>query len=177
MDGSAPSGALLGQRDGRLPLNQCRKIFVQRDYTQGLAVRFYTRIPQELQTLGVVRCFYHYYYCLLLLLLLLLLQIDENLFEKTVTQLNQMYEEAEKVGGASACETLLGCATCYLSHLCITHQYDKKLQRIAKYLREQNESVYLPRGLFITDPIERGLRVLEISCLTEPVVVRPPNMQ
>ena len=35
------------------------------------------------------------------------------------------------------------------------------------YLEEQNATVYIPRGLFITDPIERGLRVIEISFLRE----------
>ena len=33
---------------------------------------------------------------------------------------------------------------------------------------EQNEQVWTKRGLLITDPIERGLRVIEISILTEP---------
>jgi hypothetical protein len=32
-----------------IPLSQCRKVFVQRDYTRGLAVRFVSEFPTELQ--------------------------------------------------------------------------------------------------------------------------------
>lgn len=34
------------------------------------------------------------------------------------------------------------------------------LKKIAKYIQEQNEKIYAPRGLLITDPIERGMRVV-----------------
>lgn len=36
----------------------------------------------------------------------------------------------------------------------------KVLKKIAKYIQEQNEKIYAPRGLLITDPIERGMRVV-----------------
>lgn len=35
--------------DMRIPLGQCRKIFVQRDYSRGLAVRFMSDFPEEIQ--------------------------------------------------------------------------------------------------------------------------------
>ena len=34
------------------------------------------------------------------------------------------------------------------------------LKKVAKFIVEQNERVYVPRGLLIIDPIERGLRVV-----------------
>lgn len=34
------------------------------------------------------------------------------------------------------------------------------LKKIAKYIQDQNEKIYAPRGLLITDPIERGMRVV-----------------
>ncbi|KAM7408727.1 hypothetical protein PAMA_002446 [Pampus argenteus] len=37
------------------------------------------------------------------------------------------------------------------------------LKKISGYIQEQNEKIYAPRGLLLTDPIERGMRVLEIS--------------
>ncbi|CAH2330719.1 Hypothetical predicted protein, partial [Pelobates cultripes] len=37
------------------------------------------------------------------------------------------------------------------------------LKKISKYIQEQNEKIYAPRGLLITDPVERGMRVIEIS--------------
>ncbi|QQP38583.1 Deoxynucleotidyltransferase terminal-interacting protein 1, partial [Caligus rogercresseyi] len=38
----------------------------------------------------------------------------------------------------------------------------------------QNERIWTKRGLLLTDPIEKGLRVIEISILTEPAL-NPPN--
>ncbi|NWH40003.1 GOGA7 protein, partial [Chloropsis hardwickii] len=37
------------------------------------------------------------------------------------------------------------------------------LKKIAKFIQEQNEKIYAPQGLLLTDPIERGLRVIEIT--------------
>lgn len=37
------------------------------------------------------------------------------------------------------------------------------LKKIAKYIQEQNEKIYAPRGLVIVDPIERGLRVVSFG--------------
>lgn len=41
--------------------------------------------------------------------------------------------------------------------------FSKVLKKIAKYIQEQNEKIYAPRGLLITDPIERGMRVVSLS--------------
>jgi len=39
------------------------------------------------------------------------------------------------------------------------------LKKISLYIQEQNEKVYAPRGLLITDPIERGMRVVSLQCV------------
>uniref|UniRef100_A0A671TEM3 Golgin A7 family, member Ba n=1 Tax=Sparus aurata TaxID=8175 RepID=A0A671TEM3_SPAAU len=91
------------------------------------------------------------------------LQIERTLFEDTVKTLNNYYAEAEKIGGQSYLEGCLACATAYLIFLCMETRYEKVLKKIAKYIQEQNEKIYAPRGLLITDPIERGMRVIEIS--------------
>lgn len=39
------------------------------------------------------------------------------------------------------------------------------LRKISKFIASQNERVYIPRGLLLTDPTQRGLRVIEISFL------------
>jgi len=133
-----------------IPLAQCRKVFVQRDYTRGLAVRFVSEFPIELQG-----------------------RISPNVWIETVTNINRLYESAEMVSTRSMLETVFGCATCYLSRLCITSQYQKKLNELAKYLEDVNRTIYIPAGLFVTDPMERGLRVLEISFLLERYQPRP----
>lgn len=139
-----------GTEQKLLPLNQCKKIFIQRDYSQGLTVKFYTKLPPELRG-----------------------RLDEQYFEKFVNDLNRIYADAERTGAESVFETMAGCLTCYLAHLCLTMQYDKNLKKIAKMLKDENDKVFVPNGLFITDPIERGLRIIEISFLDEPAVPRP----
>lgn len=60
-------------------------------------------------------------------------------------------------------EGCLACATAYFVFLCMETRYEKVLKKISGYIQEQNEKIYAPRGLLLTDPIERGMRVLEIS--------------
>uniref|UniRef100_S4RKI9 Ras modification protein ERF4 n=1 Tax=Petromyzon marinus TaxID=7757 RepID=S4RKI9_PETMA len=90
-------------------------------------------------------------------------QIEKNLFEDTVRTFNKLYTEAEKIGAHSYVESCLGCLTGYTLFMCMETRYEKVLRKISKYVQEQNEKIYAPRGLLITDPIERGLRVIEIS--------------
>uniref|UniRef100_A0A8C4NCF0 Ras modification protein ERF4 n=2 Tax=Eptatretus burgeri TaxID=7764 RepID=A0A8C4NCF0_EPTBU len=116
------------------------KVFVQRDFSQGTACRFQLKTIPELES-----------------------RIDKNLFEDTIRTLNKLYAEAEKIGGRSYLESILGCLTGYTIFMCIDTHYEKVLNKIAKYIQDQNEKVYAQRGLLLTNPIDRGLRVIEIS--------------
>lgn len=42
------------------------------------------------------------------------------------------------------------------------------IRKVSKYIGQQNERIYNPKGLQITDPTYRGLRVIEISILDRP---------
>ncbi|KAG7269433.1 hypothetical protein CRUP_012116 [Coryphaenoides rupestris] len=86
-------------------------------------------------------------------------RMDKQQFEETVRTLNNLYAEAEKLGGQSYLEGCLACLTAYTVFLCMETHYEKVLKKIAKYIQEQNDKIYAPRGLLLTDPIERGLRV------------------
>ncbi|KAM3862967.1 golgin subfamily A member 7B [Diretmus argenteus] len=116
------------------------KVFIQRDYSEGTVCRFQTKFPSELDS-----------------------RIERTLFEETVKTLNSYYVEAEKIGGQSYLEGCLACATAYIIFLCMETRYEKVLKKISGYIQEQNEKIYAPRGLLLTDPIERGMRVIEIS--------------
>ncbi|XP_008427848.1 golgin subfamily A member 7B [Poecilia reticulata] len=116
------------------------KVFIQRDYSEGTVCRFQTKFPAELDN-----------------------RVERALLEQTVKTLNSCYVEAEKVGGQSYLEGCLACATAYIVFLCMETRYEKVLKKISGYIQEQNEKIYAPRGLLLTDPIERGMRVLEIS--------------
>eukprot|EP00794_Sanderia_malayensis_P005673 gene5673-6369_t len=60
-------------------------------------------------------------------------RLPEAQFDATIKHINSIFDEAEKGG------------------LC--------MKKLAHYINEQNESVYVPRGLMIVNPMERGLRV------------------
>uniref|UniRef100_A0A6M2DIV2 Ras modification protein ERF4 n=1 Tax=Xenopsylla cheopis TaxID=163159 RepID=A0A6M2DIV2_XENCH len=118
------------------------KIFVQRDYSDGTSVKFQTRFPPELEN-----------------------RIDRQDFEHTINQLNLYFAEAEKAACSTYCEGCLACLTAYLIYICTETHYEKCLRKISKFIASQNERVYIPRGLLLTDPTQRGLRVIEISFL------------
>ena len=37
------------------------------------------------------------------------------------------------------------------------------LKKIGHYIDDQNQTVYVPRGLMLVDPVERGLRVVSFN--------------
>lgn len=115
------------------------KVFVQRDYSRGTACRFQTKFPPELEG-----------------------KLERSQFEQTVNHINGIFDEAERVGARTYLEGCLGCITAYLIFMCIQTQYNKCLKRLAEYVNEQNQCVFVPRGLMIVNPMERGLRVIEI---------------
>uniref|UniRef100_A0A8C9SMA9 Golgin subfamily A member 7 n=1 Tax=Scleropages formosus TaxID=113540 RepID=A0A8C9SMA9_SCLFO len=127
-------------QDIRQQATVAAKVFIQRDYTSGTMCQFQTKFPTELET-----------------------RIDKQQFEETVRTLNNLYAEAEKLGGHSYLEGCLACLTAYTIFLCMETHYEKVLKKIAKYIQEQNDKIYAPRGLLLTDPIERGLRVVSFT--------------
>ncbi|KAK6174503.1 hypothetical protein SNE40_017767 [Patella caerulea] len=127
-----------------LPVNQCIKIFVQRDFTDGTAVKFQNKYPPELRG-----------------------KIEESQFSQTLNTLNGLYAEAESLSSRTYCESCFACLTAYLAYLCMDTYYEKCLKKVNRYIEEQNKTVYVPRGVMLVDPVERGLRVLEICLLNE----------
>jgi len=122
----------------------CRKVFVQRDFSDGTGVRFSSRFPAELEG-----------------------KIDRQLYDYTINTLNSLYQEAEKGSCSTYCEGCMACLTAYIIYFCAETHYEKCLKKVSRFIHEQNEQVWTKRGLLLTDPVERGLRVIEISLLTE----------
>uniref|UniRef100_A0A7N9D217 Golgin A7 family member B n=1 Tax=Macaca fascicularis TaxID=9541 RepID=A0A7N9D217_MACFA len=118
------------------------KVFIQRDYSDGTICQFQTKFPPELDS-----------------------RIERQLFEETVKTLNGFYAEAEKIGGSSYLEGCLACATAYFIFLCMETHYEKVLKKISRYIQEQNEKIFAPRGLLLTDPVERGMRVVSFRAV------------
>jgi len=82
--------------------------------------------------------------------------------------LNNYFAEAERASCSTYCESCLYCLTGYLISICTETHYEKCLRKVAKFVSEQNDRVYKPRGLLLTDPTTRGLRLIEISVLDRP---------
>ncbi|XP_077992588.1 golgin subfamily A member 7-like [Glandiceps talaboti] len=127
-----------------IPRQVMAKVFVQRDYSDGTGVKFQTKFPQELEG-----------------------RIDQSTFQYTVNEVNTLFSKAEELGSRAYCEGCLACLTAYTVFLCMDTHYQKCLKELAQFISEQNEHQYLPKGLMITDPMERGLRVIEICILRQ----------
>uniref|UniRef100_A0A1I7V0P8 Ras modification protein ERF4 n=1 Tax=Caenorhabditis tropicalis TaxID=1561998 RepID=A0A1I7V0P8_9PELO len=127
-------------------LNQCRKlngqIFIQRDYSKGLDVQFETEYPARLTE-----------------------KVPRDVWESTITNINTIFSEAEAITTRSIFETVFGCMTCYASYLFLKSRYTAKLEKLQRVLDVENERIYHPVGFHIRNPMERGLRVLEIAHL------------
>ncbi|XP_054640205.1 golgin subfamily A member 7-like isoform X1 [Dunckerocampus dactyliophorus] len=122
------------------------KVFIQRDYSSGTICRFQSKFPSELES-----------------------RLDKQHFEETIQTLNILYSEAEKIGGKSYMEGILACLTAYTLFLCVETHYEKVLRKVSRYIKDQNEQIYAPRGLLLIDPIERGLRVVEITIFEDSI--------
>ena len=75
----------------------------------------------------------------------------------------QVFDDAERTDAASLLQGCGACLTGYLVYMCVDTPYEKHMKLLAQYIHEQNENVFVPRGLVLTNPMERGLRVLEIT--------------
>ena len=117
-----------------------RRIYIQRDYSHGLSVRFSSNFPDELNG-----------------------RIDRDAFDFVISKVNRIFDEAEKVSLFSVLDSLIGCLTAYLIFVCYDSYYDRCLKKVTRLIEEQNESVWKPKGLLLTDPKDRGLRMIEIT--------------
>lgn len=127
------------------PTQQGIKIFIQRDYSEGTSVKFQTRFPSELED-----------------------RVERQTFEYTMDRLNEHFEMAESADCSTYCEGCLACLTAYFIYICTETHYEKHLRKVSKFIANQNERFYNPRGIHITDPILRGLRVIEITVIDMP---------
>uniref|UniRef100_A0A915DFF8 Ras modification protein ERF4 n=1 Tax=Ditylenchus dipsaci TaxID=166011 RepID=A0A915DFF8_9BILA len=139
------SAELLGRK---VAINECKKFYVQRDYGQGLAVCFSTDFPEDLNG-----------------------KVDKDIWVDFIKQLNGIYAEAEECSTASAAESLLGFLTCYLSRLCVKPIWTNKLEEAVDLINETNDLRFIKCGVYVCNPIDKGLRVIEVVLLNEPMPV------
>ena len=120
------------------------KLFVQRDYSEGTDVKFERKFLQPLEG-----------------------RIEESVWLNTMDHINSLFAEAEAVDCLSYCESCVACLTFYLTTLCFKSKYEKYTDKVAKYIEQQNTSTFIPRGLMLVDPMDRGLRCMEVVVLED----------
>lgn len=118
------------------------RIIIPRDYTEGVGVRFSTVFPEELSG-----------------------KIDPDAFYLLVNKVNKYFVDAERVSFYSIVDSILGCMTAYLIFICIDSHYDRCMKKASKFIAQQNKHLWIPKGFFITDPKDKGLRNLEITVI------------
>lgn len=121
-----------------------RKFFLQRDYTNGTAVRFSDEFPTELRG-----------------------RVSESDFKATMDHINEIFDEAEALSCRTYAEGCLACVTGYLIHCCCKTHYEKCVEKVARYIDEQNRNVFEPKGIVLGDPMDRGLRCIEVNIYPE----------
>jgi hypothetical protein len=117
-------------------------IFLARDYTRGLTPRFADSFPNRLVGL-----------------------VEERVFRETIDKVNSIFEAAEKRTTKLMLRNILSCLSAYTLELCLSNPYDKHLEELTCFINQQNEQVYAPLGLVFGNPLDRGLRVIEIRSL------------
>ncbi|VDL92824.1 unnamed protein product [Schistocephalus solidus] len=126
----------------------CERTFVQRDFSEGTAVRFQTSpLPPRLSG-----------------------KISPEEFAKAISELNQLFDEAESLSAAVVCENITACLFAYMLFLCMPTHYERStceleqvLEKISYRVIQLNSEVFVPKGLLMIDPAERGLRVVSFS--------------
>lgn len=91
-DGNAPGGtsnSYTNREPEATALNKRKSLFIARDYSKGLGVRFDRNYPPQLHgfvCLIIVTCFKHFSF-----------EISEEEWSSTIDKVNEIFEEAEKV--------------------------------------------------------------------------------
>jgi hypothetical protein len=94
-------------------------------------------------------------------------RIDPDIFYELVDKVNKYFLEAERISFYSVIDSILGCLTAYLIFLCIDSHYERCIKKVSKFIAQQNKNRWIPSGLYVTDPKDKGLRVIEITLLDE----------
>lgn len=126
----------------KLTSSSCVKVFIQRDYSDGVGVRFDTKLPADLRG-----------------------KIDQAEFEDVLERINGVYAEAERLSARTCFENCFACLTAYLVLICIPTNYEKNVKKASELISMENDRLFIPRGLLMVDPMERGLRCVSFLFL------------
>lgn len=81
---------------------------------------------------------------------------------KTIESINSIFDEAEALNCGAYSEGCLFCLTGYTLHFCYKTNYERAVETVARYIESQNQKVYAEKGIILGDPMDRGLRCIEV---------------
>ncbi|KAJ9576771.1 hypothetical protein L9F63_025331, partial [Diploptera punctata] len=126
--------------------NQCLKVFVQRDYSEGTLVKFQTRFPTELEE-----------------------RPEDRGFESRwirIFKLNQTFrrQHRNKYSAYIKCG-FMACLTAYLIYICTETHYEKNIHlKVSREISPHN-SVIFKHGTAVSRGIPLGNFENEVPCL------------
>ncbi|XP_055334481.1 golgin subfamily A member 7-like isoform X2 [Paramacrobiotus metropolitanus] len=120
------------------PLPRRHRVFIERDYSQGLTLRFSSVFPQELER-----------------------KMSKEDFEFVIHAFNDLYARAERITFATILENVASMLTCHTMLLCCDTQFQQAMRQVQVFVEEQNEQM-IRAGALITlhDPAERHFRMV-----------------
>jgi hypothetical protein len=134
-------------------------VIVPRDYSSGTVTKFEEQMPAQLAEYGVslhARCASSHACGADVCLCASEKQVPNEVFEATITRINEFFEEAEQVNMVTFMEGCMGCMSFFLLYLCYDGHYGRVMKKFGKFLREENET-YKQFGVQWTNPISNGL--------------------
>eukprot|EP00054_Salpingoeca_dolichothecata_P020835 m.132421 g.132421 ORF g.132421 m.132421 type:complete len:103 (-) comp23768_c0_seq5:101-409(-) len=84
-------------------------------------------------------------------------------FKASISKINAVFTDAEQLTSALFWRNVLVCLSSFTLLLCLPDPYEAHLKEVRRVAAEENEKVFQPLGLRLHDPLERGLRVLEVT--------------
>jgi len=110
------------------------EILIERDYSNGLLVRFDETFPEALNG-----------------------KVTPEEFAHTIQHINLLFRQAETYTWLTCLESFVACATLYTYYICFRPKYSKLMKRLERFLQLENENVYADKGIEWLNPVRNGL--------------------
>ncbi|CEI98457.1 hypothetical protein RMCBS344292_12565 [Rhizopus microsporus] len=122
----------------RVPIKSIR---IERDYSLGDGItRFYTNYPEDLQGL-----------------------ITPEQFKHTIEEVNRMMDYADRLSWKVILENIMETLTIYLWPVLFSTHYQRAIDRLHAFIDSENQNVYHPHNLSISDPVKSAFLFIEIN--------------
>ena len=138
-----------GPCDSNMATTTPLKAIVERNYFEAGKVCFFEACPIRIQPLVTHILFSAH------------LQVEPEVVIMTIKKINEILSNMTEYGGKHVLENIASTASFYSANNFMPHISKEALDKMSKYIQEQNEMVFKQKGLEIRNPIECGMLQLE----------------